>query len=387
MNLMYSRFHVKRHLLALKKFLLLGQGDFVTCLMDGIGPELKKRALQLYRHNLTGLLEGALRSSNAQFEGAEVLDRVSVRLLEANPGDTGWEVFSLDYMVDAPLNAIIDAKAMGQYRVAFHMLWRLKRVEWSLSNAWKSLNTFTHASKNDTVHSLRNIFHRCTLARGRMMHVVNNLCGFIMFEVLETAWQMLEENIAKARSLDDVIEAHSEYLSEILDKSFLTPAHEALHMQVQQVQQIILRFCSLEETLIADAMASVARRRMARNMADERSTSMNMSQSRAFGPPVDDELEGPYGGIPDYVIQRLDEAALDYGKQVDALMKLLSEEGDKAGRVLRYLTFRLDFNEYESRSSLQEHESRGAGILGPTAGKGNTSVHTTLLSSATNKVY
>ena len=59
--------------------------------MDGIGPELKKRALQLYRHNLTGLLEGALRSSNAQFEGAEVLDRVSVRLLEANPGDTGWE--------------------------------------------------------------------------------------------------------------------------------------------------------------------------------------------------------------------------------------------------------------------------------------------------------
>ena len=95
-------------------------------------------------------------------------------------------------MVDAPLNAIIDAKAMGQYRVAFHMLWRLKRVEWSLSNAWKSLNTFTHASKNDTVHSLRNIFHRCTLARGRMMHVVNNLCGFIMFEVLETAWQMLE---------------------------------------------------------------------------------------------------------------------------------------------------------------------------------------------------
>eukprot|EP01041_Mallomonas_annulata_P014897 gene14897-31632_t len=28
-------------------------GDFVTCLMDAIGPELKKRANQLYRHNLT----------------------------------------------------------------------------------------------------------------------------------------------------------------------------------------------------------------------------------------------------------------------------------------------------------------------------------------------
>ena len=36
----------------------------------------------LYRHNLTGVLEGALRSSNAQFEPQFVLDRIGVRLLE-----------------------------------------------------------------------------------------------------------------------------------------------------------------------------------------------------------------------------------------------------------------------------------------------------------------
>jgi hypothetical protein len=76
LNLMESRFHITTHLLALKKFLLLGQGDFVTCLMDSVGPELKKRANQQYRHNLTGLLEGALRASNAQYEQPWVLDRV-----------------------------------------------------------------------------------------------------------------------------------------------------------------------------------------------------------------------------------------------------------------------------------------------------------------------
>ena len=105
LNLMMSRFYVQTHLLALKKFMLLGQvgvfvylcfdvftvlvcsairvtlteriicaaivssfhiishnlslqGDFVTCLMDGVGPELKRRANQLFRHNLTGILEG-----------------------------------------------------------------------------------------------------------------------------------------------------------------------------------------------------------------------------------------------------------------------------------------------------------------------------------------
>lgn len=47
--LMEKRFQLSVHLLALKKFMLLGQGDFVTCLMDSVGPELKKRANQLYR--------------------------------------------------------------------------------------------------------------------------------------------------------------------------------------------------------------------------------------------------------------------------------------------------------------------------------------------------
>ena len=53
------------HLHALKQFLLLSQGDFVICLMDVVGPELKKRANQLYRHNLSGMLESALQGSNA----------------------------------------------------------------------------------------------------------------------------------------------------------------------------------------------------------------------------------------------------------------------------------------------------------------------------------
>lgn len=83
LHVMHSRAHVYTHLNALKKFILLGQvlgvhtcvyvcgvsisnaawltilhtrqGDFVTCLMDHMGVELKKRANQIYRHNLSGV--------------------------------------------------------------------------------------------------------------------------------------------------------------------------------------------------------------------------------------------------------------------------------------------------------------------------------------------
>lgn len=36
--------------------------------MDLLGPELSKRATQIYRHTLTNVLETALNSSNAKFE-------------------------------------------------------------------------------------------------------------------------------------------------------------------------------------------------------------------------------------------------------------------------------------------------------------------------------
>jgi gamma-tubulin complex component 3 len=163
---MESKFYLRTHLLALKKFMLLGQGDFVTCLMDSVGPELKKRSNQLYRHNLTGILDGALRSSNAQFEPTYVLDRVGVRLLDSVPGDTGWEVFSLDYAVDTPLNAIVHQEASVRYRRAFVMLWRLKRVEWSLSASWKSFLTFTHTRGLNILPKLKPVLHRCSLIRG-----------------------------------------------------------------------------------------------------------------------------------------------------------------------------------------------------------------------------
>jgi gamma-tubulin complex component 3 len=37
LNIVQNQFHLSVHLSALKKFLLLGQGDFVTCLLDNIG--------------------------------------------------------------------------------------------------------------------------------------------------------------------------------------------------------------------------------------------------------------------------------------------------------------------------------------------------------------
>jgi gamma-tubulin complex component 3 len=319
MRLLEKRYHLSDHLLACKKYLLLGQGDFVTCLMDSIGPELRKRANQLYRHNLTGMVESAIRASNAQYDPNYILDRIGVRLLEASPGDTGWEIFSLDYKIDMPINAVVHNDAISKYRIAFHMFWRLKRVEWSLSASWKQMMTFTHTRGEVYLPQLRPVIHRCTLNRGRMMHVVNNLCAFIMFEVLETAWVKLQENLIRAKCLDDIIRFHDRYLEEILDRALLSQPHEQLNLQIQQLLQSILRFCALEESLIADAMAALARKRGAQGIGNDTTVRSSAFSERSFDLDTVD-------GVPAYVINRLEDAAVDFNARFDEIMITLKEQ-------------------------------------------------------------
>ena len=114
-EILFHKYKFFEHCNAIRKYLLLGQGDFIQNLMDLLSEELKKPACQLYKHNLKSILTTAIRSSNAQYEDSEFLNRLDVKLLEANAGDSGWDIFSLDYSIDAPLNTIMTPMVMLGY--------------------------------------------------------------------------------------------------------------------------------------------------------------------------------------------------------------------------------------------------------------------------------
>jgi len=369
LRLVEERYHIKDHLLALKQFLLLGQGDFIVGLMDSVGPELRKRASQLYRHNLTGMLEGALRSTNAQYMPPAVLDRLGVKLLEASPGDTGWEVFTLDYLIEPPLSAVVHASAMRQYRTAFHMLWRLKRVEWTLSLGWKRVLLLTHSrGAFEGLTRLKAVLHRCSLNRSRMLHVVTTFSTYLMFEVLEVEWQTLQDRLANdTHSLEDLIHAHDAYLTAIVERALLGAKHDELNAQLQRMLLSVLNFCSLEDTLVQDAVSALARKRSRLSAAGGAAPATSMasvSGSTVTAPSAkvgvewanDVGAEDPnsYDGVPAYVVQRLDGAVRDYSQQFDIFMNMLDSHGDskqgdsRTSHIARFLALRLDFNGYHA---------------------------------------
>ena len=64
LDLLFSKYRFKSHCNAIRKYLLLGQGDFHHSLMETLTDELSKKAVETYRHNLVALVETAVRASN-----------------------------------------------------------------------------------------------------------------------------------------------------------------------------------------------------------------------------------------------------------------------------------------------------------------------------------
>ena len=114
-SLLMDKYGLKQHLQAILRYLLLAQGDFVECLHDLLKEELSKPAKDVYRHNLLRVVDAAVRQTNAQFHDPDHLDRLDVKLLTPSAGETGWDIFTLSYVVDAPAHVVLTPECMTQY--------------------------------------------------------------------------------------------------------------------------------------------------------------------------------------------------------------------------------------------------------------------------------
>ena len=156
--------------------------------MDLVGRDLDEPADAQSAYRLAGVLEQAVRASNAQFEDPEVLERLRVRVTPHAGGEqSGWDVFSLEYAASAPLTTVFTAEAAKKYLRAFTFLWRLKRVEHALC-ATADDEAQRHRGSAEGRRERRRggrsrTSPRCHTLRGEMHHFVSNLQYYVMFEV------------------------------------------------------------------------------------------------------------------------------------------------------------------------------------------------------------
>ena len=268
-ELMDNKFQLFEHLRALKKYLLLGQGDFIALLMESLSINLDRPAGTQYRHILTAQLDHAIQGSNARYDSQDVRRRLDARLLEQSHGEIGWDVFTLEYKVDAPVDVVITPWANRQYLAVFNFLWRIKRVEYALGSTWRRCVTGARGvlAAVDSVLSRDWKVARCCIAE--MIHFVNQLQYYILFEVIEASWDQLQAAITKPDcTLDSLIDAHTKYLKAITHKGLLGSARsnltgnreDSFTSQLHYILKIMLSYKEAVDGLYSFSVAEFTRR-------------------------------------------------------------------------------------------------------------------------------
>ncbi|KAJ4302357.1 Microtubule-nucleating Tub4p (gamma-tubulin) complex component [Collariella sp. IMI 366227] len=226
MHLMSNRFHLFDHLQALKNYILLGQGDFIALLMESLAANLDRPAFAQYRHTLTAQLEHAIRGSNAQFDSEEVLRRLDARMLQLSHGDIGWDCFTLEYKIDAPVDVVVTEWGNRQYLKVFNFLWRVKRVEFALSSTWRKCMTGARGVLHTTDDAVLQTWKSTRGTLAEMVHFSSNPPG-----------PNSKKNIRKEDcTLDDLITAHTRYLTAITHKGLLGARRRQYHDALREQQ-------------------------------------------------------------------------------------------------------------------------------------------------------
>ncbi|PVU93231.1 hypothetical protein BB561_003391 [Smittium simulii] len=213
LKVMMNDYNLMKHIAAMKKYLLLEQGDFVQCLVENLGSQLDKPASRLIHHNIMTAVESAIRSSNAQFDNLEFTERISVRLSAITGTETsGWSAFPITYHIDSPINFVISESTMLKYNELTTFLLKLKRIELHLHRLWQhqlSLKTGKKNQKNQESQENNNnnsndrnqdthtkyLLKKVRICCGEMMHFVHQLERYIYLNAIEGSYNKFLKSV------------------------------------------------------------------------------------------------------------------------------------------------------------------------------------------------
>ncbi|KAF2358867.1 Gamma-tubulin complex component protein [Trinorchestia longiramus] len=332
------------HLRALRRYLLLGQGDFIHMLLQVLRVELCQPASRLYPHNLSSLLETAVAGSNARFDHPDTLRRLDVKLLQVAQGDTGWDVFSLDYHVDGPIGTVLTAECMQQYLMLFNSLWRAKHMECLLSDTWKQQAATTKLCRH--LPEVQVVVHGVQLLLSEMIHLVHQLGYYMTFEVLEVSWDALMKALDCPDSLDCLIAAHNTFLARIVKGALLDHCSADVRTHLRSMYDLMLRLAELQTRLHGGVAAELGARHQKVQLEQKRAAEGQFSTSAA---EEETEKQRKHNFSSRFVTKLKTELKIltqTYQDMVQSFLLMLAAHDDDN---LQQLSSRLDFNEHYLR--------------------------------------
>ncbi|KAI5711401.1 hypothetical protein M8J75_000132 [Diaphorina citri] len=344
LSVLVKKFGLYQHLQGLRRYMLLGQGDFIHCLMKLLIAELNKPASHLHSAYLHEVLDAAIRGTNAQFDDKEVLARLTIKTLVVSSKDLGWDIFVLDYDLNGPLEQILRVKD-SPYSTTFKFLWSMKRLDHILSMIWEKQVFATKQLRKLT--ELSSLLKQGSGLISEMVHFSHQFQYYISFEVVETAWQKFESLVHQATSLRTVIEEHGHFLRSILEGTMQDEKSKHFKFHLASITSCILELRSLQEAFIQSCEKELKRRTDLELKIEEYGTCEEEQKKHEkcmakFRTKLIPDMKAQYTSITKSYHSTLKKFLLDLSTHPNVALKLLSN--------------RLDFNEHYQRSHAELSE-------------------------------
>lgn len=207
--------------------------SFSTTIVDPYSEDVKIALSSSSLHDwLTKIISLSGGPLNADVDGVDVQaaahadgasDNKSVKADDKH-AIKGIDALSLDYVAHFPLSLVISRNVILLYQLLFRHLLSFKNAEIQLNATWIE-QTKSPIWRGKTAHAGFEAWKlRVFTLRSRMLLWVQQMYAYCVSDIFETNWQRLMTKLEHIRTVEDLLQQHSDFLHACLKEGMLTNA-------------------------------------------------------------------------------------------------------------------------------------------------------------------
>ncbi|XP_075977023.1 gamma-tubulin complex component 6 [Anticarsia gemmatalis] len=237
------------HLRSLKDYFFLMDGEFSRSICHNLFTKLIKTLNPQELLNfatLHNILDKALGSSISHVH--KFSENLSFTITESplsfqHSSPDVLQCLSLTYSVSWPLNIILSQEALLRYAKVFQFLIKMRRIFWVLGEDFESLKLSVKLSRQHSRKLLKSPqYISIQIYRHIMASMIRALDNYIVTTCILTSWTEFENDLKKARTLDDLYECHVVYIKKVLFRCLLNNRSTPVMKLLNDIFTVILKF-------------------------------------------------------------------------------------------------------------------------------------------------
>lgn len=189
---------------------------------------------------------------------------------------------------------------------------------------------------------LNPVLHRLYLYTSQMIHFIHQIQYYILFEVVECSWTKLLDKVQKATALDDILEAHNEFLHSVKIGAFLED-NGLIHGSLENVFNASIKLETWQDRFYEICLNELDARRQFENNVKESEKTGNYGITAESRLERDNDMKTFELNVSE-ARKTLEKIGTDYEYAVRQFLLLLASLQNQPD-ILQF-GIRLDFNEY-----------------------------------------